>query len=178
MSKVFGIGLSRTGTSSLAKALQMLGYRAIHYPKLNHIFELANKYDAMTDTTVCVSFEELDRRFPNSKFILTTRNLKSWLKSSEWFFSLDKVLKSPRYRRTGKLLSEQQIYLRETLYGAKFFNREKYKQGFLDYHKKVYDYFDDILTINIGKGDGFKQICKYLGKPMVYKHFPHLHNRG
>jgi len=32
MSKVFGIGLSRTGTSSLNEALELLGYRSIHFP--------------------------------------------------------------------------------------------------------------------------------------------------
>lgn len=178
MNKIFGIGLSRTGTSSLTKALQMLGYKAIHYPRLKDIFELAKKYDAMTDTTVCVCFEELDKRFPNSKFILTTRDIKSWLKSCKWFFSLEKALNSPRYKRTGNLLGKQQIYLREKLYGSKFFS-EKYKQYFINYHNKVKDYFKDrLLIMNIGKGDGFNKLCPFLEKPILQKHFPHLHNRG
>jgi hypothetical protein len=32
--KIFGIGLSRTGTSSLNEALEILGYRSIHFPKI------------------------------------------------------------------------------------------------------------------------------------------------
>jgi len=180
MSKVFCIGLSRTGTSSITKALQMLGYKAIHYPRLKDIFELAKKYDAMTDTTVCVSFEELDKKYPNSKFILTTRNIESWLESCKWFFSLEKILKSSRYKRTGNLLGEQQIYLRETLYGSRFFDYEKYRQGFLNYHDKVFNYFKDreLLIMDIGKGDSFKKLCPFLGKPILQKQFPHLHNRG
>lgn len=180
MSKIFGIGLSRTGTSSITKALQMLGYKAIHYPKLTEIFNLIKRYDAMTDTTVCVSFEELDKLYPNSKFILTTRNIEDWLKSCRWFFSLEKILKSSRYKRTGNLLGEQQIYLRETLYGSRFFDERKYRQGFLNYHDKVFNHFKNrkLLIMDIGKGDSFKKLCRFLNKPILQKHFPHLHNRG
>ena len=30
--KIFGLGLSKTGTSSLCEALRILGYRAVHNP--------------------------------------------------------------------------------------------------------------------------------------------------
>src|SRR5207237_3908 len=49
--KVFGIGLSRTGTTSLTRALELLGYRAKHYPTAESHFE---EYDALTDTPVPV----------------------------------------------------------------------------------------------------------------------------
>jgi hypothetical protein len=32
MTKVFGIGLSRTGSMSLTEALTILGFRALHFP--------------------------------------------------------------------------------------------------------------------------------------------------
>lgn len=35
MSKIFGIGLSRTGTRSLSYALKILGYKSVHYRNNN-----------------------------------------------------------------------------------------------------------------------------------------------
>lgn len=46
MNKVFGIGLSRTGTSSLNEALEILGYRSVHFPIImeNTSLEATAKY--------------------------------------------------------------------------------------------------------------------------------------
>lgn len=46
MGKIFGIGLSRTGTSSLNEALEILGYRSRHFPIImeNSSFESKLKY--------------------------------------------------------------------------------------------------------------------------------------
>lgn len=46
MSKIFGIGLSRTGTGSLNEALRILGYRSIHFPVImrNTSLEARVKY--------------------------------------------------------------------------------------------------------------------------------------
>ena len=49
--KVFGIGLSKTGTTSLTSALGGLGYRAIHYPPLPDLRRTLADYDAAADTS-------------------------------------------------------------------------------------------------------------------------------
>ena len=69
MSKVFGIGLSRTGTTSLTLALKALGYQAAHFPSDDdtrrevtaHVLAgggpieltILKELDALTDTPVC-----------------------------------------------------------------------------------------------------------------------------
>ena len=75
--KILGLGLSKTGTSSLAAALNVLGFSCVHsaYP---HLLEQA---DAMLDTGAAVRFRELDVMYPGSKFILTIRDRDSWLDS-------------------------------------------------------------------------------------------------
>lgn len=50
--KVFGIGLSRTGTYSLSKALDVLGFYTIHYP---------------IDPTTLLALFNGDAAFPNIK---------------------------------------------------------------------------------------------------------------
>ena len=172
--KIFCIGLSRTGTLSLHEALKRLGFTSAHYPRLNDIWDVTEKHDAVSDTPVCLHYIELDKAYPNSKFILTTRKLYDWLKSARWFFGKAKL--------KGKDLSFQQIFIREVLYGAKWFNEAKYKEGFLTYQDKVFQYFkerpDDLLVMNILEGDGYEKLCPFLNLPRLKENFKHKHNRG
>ena len=77
-SKIFGIGHSKTGTYSLTRAIQYLGFSAIHYP--THLRQI-EAHEAATDSPVTVIFEKLDGLFPGSKFIYTVRDLEEWLES-------------------------------------------------------------------------------------------------
>jgi len=89
--KVFGLGLSRTGTRSLTAALHVLGIDTMHYPmdpasletlvRGDARFPLLDHYDGITDITTIPFFAELDRLHPGAKFILTTRDEASWLRS-------------------------------------------------------------------------------------------------
>jgi hypothetical protein len=97
--KVFGIGLSRTGTTSLTHALTILEYRTIHLPsddvtqrEITEYFErgddaleltILRGNDALTDYVVCCIYQGLDRAYPGSKFVLTVRDKESWLDSYE-----------------------------------------------------------------------------------------------
>ena len=92
-SKVFGIGYAKTATSSLAKALTILGYKCIHDPynvlpiyfpseleKFNKDSSTLEDNDAFIGV-VCLIYKELDTAYPGSKFILTVRDEDRWLKS-------------------------------------------------------------------------------------------------
>ncbi|MDD5274979.1 MAG: hypothetical protein PHR16_02730 [Methylovulum sp.] len=81
--KIFGIGLSRTATSSLNQSLAMMGYNTVHW--MNPIAE--NKiidwteffsHDALSDTPVSFMFELLYYAFPDSHFIYTYRDIEKW----------------------------------------------------------------------------------------------------
>ena len=76
--KIFGIGISRTGTSSLAEALTTLGIRTMHWPRNMGDF-CSNQ--ALVDITVACRFKELDQIFPGSLFIYTERSSRNWLTS-------------------------------------------------------------------------------------------------
>jgi hypothetical protein len=89
--KVFGIGLSRTGTKSLTLALNILGISVIHYPNNaatyhdlvtgNYKFSVLEDFQGITDITVVPYYAQLDKLFPGSKFILSTRDRTDWLNS-------------------------------------------------------------------------------------------------
>ena len=83
---VFGIGLSRTGTRSLAAGLEMLGFPCVHYPDpalmlCGAYAEALGPCRAATDITVTTFYKELDAAYPGSRFILTVRELDAWLGS-------------------------------------------------------------------------------------------------
>ncbi len=78
MGKIFGIGLMKTGTTSLCHALEILGYSAIQSPEP---LERINQYDAAADRNITENFEYLDRLYPGSKFIYTIRDTSSWIQS-------------------------------------------------------------------------------------------------
>lgn len=91
--KVFGIGLGRTGTKSLTAALHHLGIHIAHYPDDattyqelaagNYQFSLLKSLDGITNVTVSLLYPHLDQLFPGSKFILTVREKEDWLMSLE-----------------------------------------------------------------------------------------------
>src|SRR5262245_15243677 len=89
--KVFGIGLSRTGTTSLSEALNLLGIKTIHFPwdaqtyedltRGNYRLTLLEQYQGVVDTTVAPYYAHMDNAYPDIKFILTVREKESWLRS-------------------------------------------------------------------------------------------------
>jgi hypothetical protein len=86
--KVFVIGLSRTGTTSITTALSSLGYTTYHFcaelvklrphraPTVNRVF--ADAFDAQTDFAPALVYQELAALYPDARFILTTRKPTEW----------------------------------------------------------------------------------------------------
>ena len=86
--KVVHVGLPKTGTCSLSKALKNLGLKIEWNPALTNrekrITWLRNN-DAIVDTFASAYFEEYDEAF-DCKFILTIRNPEDWHKSiKKWW---------------------------------------------------------------------------------------------
>ena len=81
---VIGIGLPRTGTTSLAAALELLGYSGEHSCELNNTRRLSrNKAASMylVDNSIYTRLSELVEANFGAKFILTDRDEESWRNS-------------------------------------------------------------------------------------------------
>jgi hypothetical protein len=163
MGKIFGIGLSGTGTKSLTQALGILGFKAKQYPEKLSDF---NKYDALADIPVSCRYQKLDMMFPSSKFILTIRDLESWLDSRS------------RKPKDTKALSVWAMEARIGCYGRidMTFDRDYFINAYEKYHSGVYEYFkerpEDLLEINIVNGGGWEDLCGFLNKTVPDKPFP------
>ena len=96
LSKVFVIGLSKTGTTSVGDALSRLSYHRIGWEDirsrflfrsylksdLSPLIALTRVYDAFEDLPWSLVYQDMARLYPDAKFILTLRkNEKDWLRS-------------------------------------------------------------------------------------------------
>jgi hypothetical protein len=186
--KIFGIGLSRTGTKSLTLALNMLGFKVAHYPddeitlkelmagKYN--FSLLKDFDGITDITVAPYYAQLDKLFPDSKFILTVRDKQSWLRSVAAHFGKPVFEGTPSNENTMLL----RRLLRVAVYGSYSFNEERFSYVYELHYKNVIEYFkgrpESLLVINICEGEGWNKLCPFLKAPILDKHFPFMSRKS
>lgn len=181
MGKVFGIGLSRTGTSSLSVAMDSLGVKSIHYPDSDETFRLlANgvfrlpvleEYDAITDIQTVPFYPQFDEEYPGSKFILTVRDIDSWLESTKRYFRGEE-----REDRVVKEIEGTHVHwLRAAVYGTQVWDRSVFRQRYYNHHTAVMDYFknrDNLLVMDICAGDGWNKLCPFLGLDIPNRDFP------
>ena len=147
INRVFGVGVGRTGTQSLAAALRILGFPTVHYP---WGIEDIREHRAAVDIPVAVAFRQLDCLFPKSRFILTTRKEPGWLESCKKHYAAEW-----REKPVGELrASEQHIAMVElALYGAWQFDRARFLQAKRRHEASVREYFrsrpSDLLVLDI-----------------------------
>jgi len=172
--KVIGLGLSRTGTTSLNAALGKLGYRSQHYyPAIAndyYNFDKVRAFDGLTDFPGPLLYRELDYEFPNTKFILTTRIEQDWIRSMETHFRIG-------HSKFGWGPWEKMVH--EKGYGLKdgfVFERETLLQAFRNHHREVQDYFrdrpDKLLVLDITNGNPWPALCEFLNVQAPESSFP------
>jgi hypothetical protein len=172
---VFGIGLNKTGTSSLDKALKILGYRSLHWggPETRALVQRAiaedkpllhyldPRIDAFSDVgTITNHFELADRQYPGSRFILTVRDIDAWVDSRRRHVEKNRERKaSGAYHGTFLEIDVEawaaQYRAHEARVRAHFVGRA-----------------DDLLTLDITGGDGWGRLCAFLGHPVPDTPFP------
>jgi hypothetical protein len=91
--KVFGIGLNKTGTTTLGECGKILGLCCTSCDKglledvasrndFSRIIHKVNQHDLFEDWPWPLIYKQLDQMFPGSKFILTVRSSEGkWLES-------------------------------------------------------------------------------------------------
>lgn len=175
---VFGIGLAKTGTSSLNKALELLGLRSIHYP--DPALMLAGQYDralagfdAATDITVSAFFPLLDRHFPGSKFILTLRDF------DQWMVSIDAHMQ--RISKAEWTPDNPKGRVREMVFDTVGWDRDLFARSYHRHTQRVRDYFrnrpQDLLVADFCAGCGWEPLCTLLNRAIPSTPFPHENQR-
>lgn len=180
--KIFGIGLSRTGTTSLTQALLMLNVRSLHWPHdlvtqqelMPYLedrsrpfrFSAAAFYQGLTDTPVAAVYRELARLYPDARFVLTLRPLESWLRSCE------RVWATAVARQYAGALGPYCRAINRAVYGIEHFDREVFAAVYERHHRQVLEELPNVLSLELG--EGWERLCAFLGRPIPARPYPVL----
>ncbi|MCZ6785204.1 MAG: hypothetical protein O7G30_18040, partial [Proteobacteria bacterium] len=185
--RVFGIGMNKTGTSSLGRCLRALGITPVpsqydiktadlidpilldgnYEPALG----FARSYRGFEDRpwNVWDMYRRLDERYPESLFVLTVRDVDKWWRSVQRWLTVVKPNIRERYM----------LHLR-----AESFTREDFVRGYEAYNREVGAYFEDgradrLLVIDFAEGRGWEPLCAFLDRPVpADRPFPHVNRQG
>lgn len=169
--KVFGIGFHKTGTTSLAEALRLLGYRVtgpnfvgepdIATTALTRAMALVPRFDAFQDNPWPLLYRELDAAVPGSRFVLTVRDPDRWLASVVGHFGTDET---PMRR-----------WIYGDAHGAPVGSEARYLERYREHRRAVDAHFagrDDLLVMDLTAGDGWDVLCPFLGQAPPDVPFP------
>lgn len=181
---IFGIGVSKTGTTSLNAALNLLGFRSFHLPPIVEIHEgnaiklkwpwWMSKFNAATDLSVAATFSELDKIFPNARFIYTRRDMGAWLASCEKHFTND--LRKTRVSQGNLWVNE----LSKAFYGSQIFDLDLFKNAYIRHEAAVTSHFRsrNLLVLDITNNPSWFDLCSFLEAPVPQCPFPHKNRSG
>ncbi|KAJ7321797.1 hypothetical protein OS493_033906, partial [Desmophyllum pertusum] len=199
--KVICAGLPKTATTSLAKALQVLGYNVYdfqeHYSfhrqqwldsfetdRLPNFKEIYDGVDAITDVPPAFWFEEISATFPDSKVILTVRDSEeAWLKSWQgdvqvrilqlWTPFYVKILSSivPSLRKDKHFFAT--LY-QATLGSANPEATALFRVKYRQHNERVQAVIpaEKLLVFNVKQG--WQPLCEFLGYEVPLTPFPRL----
>ena len=178
--KVFGIGLNKTGTTTLAKCLRRLGYRhmsfrrdlllAVRENRLADVFAVTDEYEYFTDWPYPLIYPELFERYDDALFILTTR-----ISSQVWLDSL----------KAHSLHTHPVNHCRKLVYGY------DYPHGFEAEHIAFYEqhnaavrsFFEAkrashrLLCVCCEDGHRWRELCGFIGQRAPAIRFPHVNRK-
>ena len=179
--KVFVIGLSRTGTTSVHQALVELGFEGIHWVnpltgRLPGDVDL-QIFDAFSDINISARFETLAERYPAARFVWTQRPLESWVRSVSTHYEQRNGVRSPGelgdWQHAGHF-EGQSGEIHESLYTS----HPSWGDAYTAFSSRVERYFgavshDRLLRLSVTDGEGWDPLCRFLGRPIPERAFPH-----
>jgi hypothetical protein len=171
--KIVGIGLNKTGTTTLGVCLRHWGFKHIGFSEegfdmwrrglYSDLLEMVRRYDSFDDWPWPMIYQSIDEHFPGSKFILTRR-----ISADVWFESLCK-----HARRTGPTVFRKYIYGHEMPGGHKQDHIRVYTEHLAAVRTYFKDRPGDLLEVCWEEGDGWKELSKFLQLEEPDIPFPH-----
>jgi hypothetical protein len=195
--KVFGIGVSRTGTSSLKHGLELLTFapcyhvaEALRWPHLALLWNeylhtgypdpsriLAN-YSAACDVPIFLIWRHLLQSWPNAKFILTFRDPDSWYDSV--VASILPILTGttgpvkPGIELAHRMCREAMM---TRFIGSTGFDRKLAIKQFIAHNMSVIETVPQSQLLVMHISEGWAPLCDFLEVDRPTVGFPHLNSR-
>lgn len=180
--RVFGIGMHKTATTSIHRAFQILGYDSFHWgtgqasPMWYEMQGLGRsktleQWYALSDLPIPLLYRELDTAYPGSKFILTIRHEEQWIQSIERLW--DATFNPTRWEWDVYPFSHE---IHTALYGQRHFDRETFLARYRRHNFEVLEYFKarphDLLVLDMDAGGRWNELCAFLRQPIPRVAYP------
>jgi hypothetical protein len=175
--KIFGIGLNKTGTTTLATCFRLLGFDhlgcrpdllvELRKGRFAQVFDVIDKHQTFEDWPYPLMYRALWARYgPDAKFVLTRRrSVETWLQS----LKLHSLTTDPA--RHCRLLAYGHAYP----FGAEREHLEFYERHLLEVRQffRAQDAADRLCEICWETGDGWAELCAFLGSAAPEVALPH-----
>ena len=174
--KIFGIGMHKTATTSLHHALEILGYDSWHWTSAHAAKAIwqemnTNGYSptldwcqAACDLPIPRLYQQLDATYPGSKFILTLRDEQNWLDAVRRHFD-----PAHNQLQAGWDSDPFTNRIHHLTYGREDFDAPTFLARYRRHNENVRDYFrhrpEDLLVMHM-KNAGWSRLCEFLDVPI------------
>jgi Sulfotransferase domain len=192
--RIFGIGMHKTATTSLHHALKILGYDSAHWQSAHWAKQIwdemttwgrsrtLERHYALCDLPIPLLYKQLDQAYPGSKFILTLRDEQRWLRSVQNHWNH----KSNRSRASWST-DPFSHKVHKLLYGQKGFDADIFLARYRRHNAEVLEYFkdrpDDLLIMDMDNPQpaaalptrpraGWPELCGFLKRPIPDVEYP------
>ena len=171
--RIFGIGMHKTATTSFNKAMNILGFNGFHWNNAHLAKKIwteitetkesptLEKYYTACDLPIPLLFKELDVAYPNSKFVLTIRDENKWLESVRKHWSHEH---NPFRHQWNNDPFTHKVH--KLLYGQKGFDAEIFINRYRKHNQEVIEYFknrsSDLFVLDMEKPVQWNDLCQFL----------------
>ena len=180
--KIFVIGLTKTGTTSLSEALSILGIDSAHWsnPLTNKPISDMDIYlfGATGDTCIASRFEQLYYLYPNAKFIWTRRDPDSWLKSFQAHYARQHLVANIEQLRALYDGADSPFgFPSASIQYNIYLNSQSLGEALRTHENRVRHFFSDkpagkLLELDLFSGQGWPELCHFLDRPIPDRAFP------
>ena len=189
--RIFGIGMHKSATTSLHLAMKLLNFNSAHWTSAHwakaiwtemqvwHRSSTLEKHYHLCDLPIPILFRELDAAYPNSKFILTLLDEDKWVRAAEIHWSDSNPFRSAW---DSDPFSHK---IHQIIYGQRHFDKKVFLARYRRHNAEVLDYFKDrphdLLVMKMNEGDSgshWAALCGFVGRPIPDVPYPHGNPNG
>ncbi|UXY31784.1 sulfotransferase family protein [Streptomyces sp. HUAS TT20] len=199
MLEIFGVGFGRTGTLSLKKALERLGFGPCHHmlglfedPDTVALWQAAARgepvdwtrvyqgYRSGVDWPGAAFWRQITAAFPEAKVILTERDPDAWYASAESSIHAAAVAPlpddaDPLFARV-RQMSLDVVW--DGVFGGRFTDRQHALDVYEGHIAAVKRELDPARLLVFEVGQGWEPLCAFLGVPAPDEPFPRSNDRA